>query len=219
MSNRKTKRLLPRSGRGAIVLIVAMLFASSAIRMTIGMGAALASDAPADEVGAEREQIALPASDDRSEAQGTSRDGRQTQPRLKRSEMADLLEALKEREARTNAREQKMEQRAKALKIANQEIEKRLSTLTQAEATLRATLALADSAAENDLSRLTTVYENMKPKDAAALFEEMDPGFAAGFLGRMRPDVAAAVMAGLTPDKAYSVSVILAGRNANVPKT
>jgi flagellar motility protein MotE (MotC chaperone) len=58
----------------------------------------------------------------------------------------------------------------------------------------------------------------MKPKDAAALFEEMDPGFAAGFLGRMRAVAAASVMAGLSPQTAYSVSVIMAGRNANAPK-
>ena len=47
----------------------------------------------------------------------------------------------------------------------------------------------------------------------------MEPDFAAGFLGRMRPDAAAAVMAGLTPETAYSISVILAGRNATAPKT
>ena len=79
-------------------------------------------------------------------------------------------------------------------------------------------MAYADTAAEGDLARLTAVYENMKPKDAAALFEEMDPDFAAGFLGRMRADSAAGIMAGLSPPVAYSVSVLLAGRNANVPK-
>ena len=57
----------------------------------------------------------------------------------------------------------------------------------------------------------------MKPKDAAALFEEMSPEFAAGFLGLMRADAAALIMTGLEPTTAYSISVILAGRNANVP--
>ncbi len=46
----------------------------------------------------------------------------------------------------------------------------------------------------------------------------MAPEFAAGFLGRMRPDAAAAVLAGLKPDKAYSISVMIAGRNATAPK-
>jgi flagellar motility protein MotE (MotC chaperone) len=33
----------------------------------------------------------------------------------------------------------------------------------------------------------------------------------------MRADAAAAILAGLAPDQAYSISVVLAGRNANVP--
>ena len=34
---------------------------------------------------------------------------------------------------------------------------------------------------------MTTVYENMKPADAARIFETMDVNFAAGLLARMRP--------------------------------
>ena len=34
---------------------------------------------------------------------------------------------------------------------------------------------------------MTTVYENMKPADAAQIFERMDVDFAAGLLARMRP--------------------------------
>jgi flagellar motility protein MotE (MotC chaperone) len=82
---------------------------------------------------------------------------------------------------------------------------------------LRAVLAIADGAAEGDLARLTAVYESMKPKDAAPLFEKMAPEFAAGFLGRMRPEAAGAILSGLPPDMAYSISAILAGRNATAP--
>jgi flagellar motility protein MotE (MotC chaperone) len=45
----------------------------------------------------------------------------------------------------------------------------------------------------------------------------MTPEFAAGFMARMRPDAAAAIMAGLEPATAYSISVVIAGRNARVP--
>jgi flagellar motility protein MotE (MotC chaperone) len=134
-------------------------------------------------------------------------------------EISGLIAALKERESRVVEREKRLEMRLRALAVADAEIEKRMQALSETEQALRATLSLADEASENDLLRLTAVYESMKPKDAAALFEEMDPNFAAGFLGRMRPDVAASVMAGLTPAAAYSISVILAGRNANAPKT
>jgi flagellar motility protein MotE (MotC chaperone) len=78
-------------------------------------------------------------------------------------------------------------------------------------------MAQSEVAAEDDLSRLTSVYENMKPKEATEVFARMAPEFAAGFLGRMRPDAAALILSGLDPDKAYSISVLLAGRNANAP--
>lgn len=129
-----------------------------------------------------------------------------------------MLQAFQAREASIAEKEQQIKKRLQALAVADEKIEAKLAALTQAEENLRATLALADSAAENDLSQLTTVYENMKPKDAAALFEQMDPEFSAGFLGRMKPAVAASIMAGLSAERAYSISVILAGRNANVPK-
>ena len=83
---------------------------------------------------------------------------------------------------------------------------------------LRATLAKADQAAEKDIARLTSVYENMKPAQAAPLFEAMEPSFAAGFLSRMRPDAAAGILANVDPQAAYTISVLIAGQNASVPK-
>jgi flagellar motility protein MotE (MotC chaperone) len=105
-----------------------------------------------------------------------------------------------------------------ALDLAEAAITARLADLATAEADLKATLSLADGAAENDLARLTAVYESMKPADAAALFTAMAPEFAAGFLGRMRPETAAAVLSGMAPETAYSISALIAGRNALVPK-
>lgn len=134
------------------------------------------------------------------------------------SETPEVLAALSRREERVAARELALEDRMRALAVAEAEARKRIDELAAAEAQLSKTLALADSAAENDLARLTEVYAAMKPKDAAALFEEMDPRFAAGFLGRMAPAAAGAIMAGLTPKTAYAFSVLLAGRNAHVPR-
>lgn len=129
-----------------------------------------------------------------------------------------LLQALKERESDLDARENRLTDRMKALEIAENRLATQEQALIKAEEQLAATLSIADEAAENDLKKLTSVYESMKPKNAAALFAEMAPEFAAGFLGRMRSDSAAAVMASLSPEKAYKISIILAGRNAAAPK-
>lgn len=128
-----------------------------------------------------------------------------------------LLAALQSRERRLEENEAQLRERMAALREAEAELEQKLTALIAAETQLSATIAQADSAAETDINQLKTVYENMKPKEAAALFAEMPPQFAAGFLGMMRPDAAAAIMTELEPEVAYSFSVVLAGRNATVP--
>lgn len=185
-----------KNGRGSILLICFLLLGSAAIRIGSEAGKAVATESI----------LPTPVA---TAAQTTQ---------INSDGFAKMLVAFQIREARIEKLEQEIEVRKKALEVADEEIAKRLRVLENAENTLRATLAFADTAAEEDLARLTSVYENMKPKEAAALFEEMEPAFAAGFLGRMRPDAAAGVLAGLTPQTAYSISVILAGRNADAPK-
>jgi len=128
-----------------------------------------------------------------------------------------LVAALRAREERVAEREAQLAARLEILAGLEAEIEAKLVDLAEAEASLAATLARAETAAAEDLSQLTQVYENMRPADAAALFEQMDPAFGAGFMGLMRPEAAAAIMTKLDPNTAYSISVILAGRNARAP--
>lgn len=191
------------AARGSILLIAGLLIGSAGIRVLTSAEAALAEIEPAD-------QIILPSEARNPEPKSAPED---------RAEIGSLLAALREREARAEKRESDLDMRAKALDVAQYEIQRRLDALEAAEKRLAATLSVAQSASEDDLARLTSVYENMKPKDAAALFEEMEPEFAAGFIARMRPDSAAKVMSGLNPQAAYSISVMLAGRNANAPES
>lgn len=181
-----------RFGHGAL-FVVAMLFASSgALRLGSGIGAALA----------------------KSDAEPPS-----TSPEPATCEMPSALsEALTLREERIATQEASLKDRLAALALADAAITKRMEELKAVEEELKATLAVADGAAEEDIRQLTAVYQAMKPKDAAALFETMSPEFAAGFLGRMPPESAAAILSGMSSEAAYGISVIVAGRNANVPK-
>lgn len=185
-----------RRRRGPLHVISALLVLSAMLRITIGASEAVANSP--NEMKAAIEPV----------PEDLAPKGLPTN---------DILAALEAREARLSEREAQVADRMQALNVAEGEVAKHIAALRQAEEALGATIALADSAAESDLGRLTTVYENMAPKDAAALFEQMPPQFAAGFLGMMDPVAAAKVMAGLTPETAYSFSVVLAGRNALVP--
>lgn len=201
-----------RPGKG-VVLFIALLFVSSAVlRLGSGAGSAIAQ-ASSQQGGTSDTNDPMRLGED-----AISKRVPEQRP-ANREDLGALLDTLRAREERIDQREAQMQMRKKALEIADREVSKRMIALEQIEKDLRQTLSLSDGAAEGDLTQLTAVYENMKSKDAAALFEAMDPPFAAGFLGRMRADSAAAIMAGLTPDAAYTISVILAGRNANVPKS
>lgn len=186
----KTKKI---SYRGTLPILAGMLILSGLLRTGGGVGAALALETAASEPA---EAAAEPAPQE---------------------EYAAVIAALKTREERLLRREAQIEDRLQVLKVAEERFQSRLIELKSAEETLAATIARAKTASEDDVQRLTAMYETMKPKDAAILFEEMAPKFSAGFLARMKPQSAAAILAGLTPQKAYSISVILAGRNAETP--
>lgn len=215
------RRIISPSGRGSVLIIAALLLGSASVRLVTSANSVLAQEGQLPTTPAAAAQLQDQAAEQsRPEAeQPIEAQSPLSSMARSRSEMSGLITALAEREAQVAKREKQLEMRLRALAVADEEIEKRLESLAATESALRATLSLADEASEKDILRLTSVYESMKPKDAAALFEQMAPNFAAGFLGRMRPDAAADVMAGLSPEVAYSISVILAGRNATVPKT
>ncbi len=194
---------MEKARRGTLMLLALFLMGSAVVRIALEAAPAIAREVA--EIKAGENDEAAPSAPGRASVPDSA-------------EMQAMLTAFKKREANLAEREAELEDRMRSLEIADEAIDKKLQDLQQAEQKLLATLALADGAAEQDVTKLTTVYEQMKPKDAAALFEEMDPTFAAGFLARMKPEAAAGVMAGLSPEAAYTISVVLAGRNGEVPK-
>ncbi len=185
-------------GRGALWTIAALMAISAMIRFGAGPGHALAKE--------------LANFKDQTAADGPHPSC--TTP----DELSGILDSVLLRERSVAEQEQDLASRMRTVELAEQEIRRNLLELEAAEERLARTISQAETASEDDLARLTSVYESMKPKDAAVLFQEMSPDFAAGFIGRMRPDAAAQLMAGLTPAAAYSISVVLAGRNAKTPK-
>lgn len=193
---KRTRRKRGRM-RGALVMIATLLLASAFTRLGDGVGQALAR--------ASGEAVTGP---DTSDA---------VQNCEAPTDLQILHNALQDRAAQLDRSEAALRDRLQALRITDREVTQKIAALEEAETGLRETLAIAENAAEDDITRLTQVYERMKPKQAAALFEQMDPSFATGFIARMRPESAAAIMAGLSPQAAHTFSVVLAGRNANVP--
>lgn len=194
---RKRSQAQTRPPRGTLFVVSSFLVASAVLRVGIGASEAIARE----DFGAASPLAAM----------STPQICQQSE------DLRPLMAAFDERENRIAKQEEEIRNRMQALSVADAEVTRKLSELEVAEDRLRNVIAMAETAADDDVSRLTRVYETMKPKNVAALFEEMDPDFAAGFIARMNPNSAAGVMAGLSPHAAYTISVVLAGRNANVP--
>lgn len=191
---RRRPRILPA--------LAALFVASALIKSLSGASIALAqADGPARPAPPSQEALVQPTA-------------------LRSSPVSDaaLTLDLHARDQAMSEREAALREREALMAAAEERLRAQITALETAEAELSATMALADRAAEEDILRLVSVYEAMKPEDAAAVFGEMEPQFAAGFLARLSPPVAASILAGLPPRQAYALSAIVAGRNALVPQ-
>lgn len=178
---------------GGLGLVAACILASVLLRLP-GMGAAIAQGS------------VLPAA------------GHAAASCIGESALGDLIEELNLRAARLDQRETALEDRLQALAVSEAALEETRAALVAAETQLLQTLALADTAAERDIARMTAVYEAMKPRQAAQLFEAMPAEFAAGYLAAMRTEAAAAVLSGMNPEAAFAVSLVLTARNAGLER-
>lgn len=129
------------------------------------------------------------------------------------AQIDEILLDLEQRKALLEKKEGELEWRRKRLEELKQEAESRMEQLVNVQQDLEGMMSVARTAAEKDVTQLVSVYERMKPKDAAKVFQKMPPSFAAGFLARMQPETAANIVASLEPESAYSISVVMAGRN------
>jgi flagellar motility protein MotE (MotC chaperone) len=176
-----------RGRKGTLLMVGFLLIVSASIRFAEGASEAIASE--------------------------VSKETTHASDSIESNSVDVLFSRLQKMEAELVERELRIASREAKVKLAEQSVKKVLTEVQEAERGLRATIALADEAAENDLLQLTKVYESMKPKDAAALFQTMDPNFSAGFLARMPANSAASILAGMPPQLAYQVSLALSGRN------
>ena len=200
----------PRSGR--LAMIAAFLALAASLKLVEGLGSARAQ-MPSPGAAAEEVPAALEAADGQM-PEPAAPHGRGTRERLD----AELIIELRQRELRLGERENALATRQQELRALEQRLAAQIEALEAAETALAGTMALADQAAEADLARLTSMFEAMRPEQAAAVVSEMAPEFAAGLLGRLQPTTAAMIMAGLDPGFAYGLAAILAGRNAEVPR-
>ncbi|WP_114395295.1 MotE family protein [Oleisolibacter albus] len=123
--------------------------------------------------------------------------------------LADMLAA--ERKALAE-RQTELDMRAQMLSAAEQKAREQLARLEQAGREVSALLDRRSSMAKADLQRLVTIYENMKPKDAARLLNEADPLILVDLMDLMQERRSAPILAEMDPVKVNALTRTMAER-------
>jgi flagellar motility protein MotE (MotC chaperone) len=125
-----------------------------------------------------------------------------------------VLERLQERRAELEARAKEIEMRESLLKAAEKRLEGRFAELKDLEARLNNTLQQRDEAEAARFKNVVTMYENMKPKDAAKIFDRLDIKMLVEVAREINPRRMSDIMAQMSPDAAQQLTVELAARVA-----
>lgn len=123
-----------------------------------------------------------------------------------------VLERLQERRQELDARAREMDIRENLLKAAEQRIEARVGEVKAIESRIAA--AKSQQAAEEDarFKAIVTMYEGMKPKDAARIFDRLDMPVLIEVASKIAPRKMADILGVMQPAAAERLTVELARR-------
>lgn len=129
----------------------------------------------------------------------------------------DVLRQLAKRRDELAARERALDDREAMLKATEQRIAGQVEQMKQMKAEYQQMRTQRDEAAEASLRRLVTVYEAMKPDEAARIFETMEGAVLLDVVTRMGERRLAPILAQMSPAKAQALTIAMASRRAIIP--
>ena len=122
-----------------------------------------------------------------------------------------ILERLQERRKEIEARAREMEIRDGLLKAAEMRLEARLAELKAMEARVTAAAEAKDNADTSRFKGLVSMYENMKPKDAAKIFDRLELPILMQITTLINPRKMSDILGLMSPEAAERLTVELAG--------
>jgi flagellar motility protein MotE (MotC chaperone) len=125
-----------------------------------------------------------------------------------------ILERLQERRKELETRNREMEMRESLLQAAEKRLEARLMELKAVESRINATLQQRDEEELKRFKGIVTMYESMKPKDAARIFDRLDLKILVDVSTQMKPATMSGILAQMSPEAAERLTVELASRAA-----
>ena len=128
-----------------------------------------------------------------------------------------ILEQLRARRAELEAREQAIVSRELVLLAAERRLGQRIEEIAQLQQRLEAMERARNEREEAGWRGLVRTYENMRPREAAAIFEELELPVVIQILDRMGERKMAPVIGAMRPEKARVLTAELARHRANRP--
>jgi len=128
-----------------------------------------------------------------------------------------VLERLSERRTELEARAKELDMRESLVLAAEKRLDARLAELKKLEAQIKEAVRAKD---ENEAARfknVITMYENMKPKDAARVFERLEMRVLVEVATKLNPRRMSDIMAQMSSDAAERLTVELASRAKDRP--
>ncbi len=123
-----------------------------------------------------------------------------------------LLGRLSERRQELDKRARELDIREGLIAEAEKRIDGKLSEIKAGEAQLATAAEKKDEAEIARFKGLVTMYENMKPRDAAKIFDRLEMGVLLEVAAQINPRTMSEIMAQMQPDTAERLTVELASR-------
>jgi flagellar motility protein MotE (MotC chaperone) len=124
----------------------------------------------------------------------------------------EILQRLQQRRQELDERARELDIRENLVKAAEQRIAAHLAEIKEVEAQIKTETMQRDKAEAARFKALVTMYENMKPRDAAKIFDGLDMEVLIKVAAEINPRSMADILAQMTPEMAERLTVALASK-------
>lgn len=129
-----------------------------------------------------------------------------------------LLERLQERRQELEKRARELDIREGLIADAEKRVESKLMQIKEGQQQLAVAAQKKEEAEAGRFKSLVTMYETMKPRDAAKIFDRLEVNVLLQVASMMNPRSMSEILALMTPDRAEQLTVELANRAHASPK-
>jgi flagellar motility protein MotE (MotC chaperone) len=123
-----------------------------------------------------------------------------------------ILERLQERRSELDARARELELRESLIKAAEKRLEGRVAELKELEARVNNAVQTKEEGEAARFKNLVTMYENMKPKEAAKIFDRLEIRVLVEVATQITPRPMSDILAQMSPEAAERLTLALAAR-------